>query len=426
VTERLFWLVKLRWIAAAGVVLTVFIADHILGIRLPAYILYSAILFLASYNLLIYIILVSINKRKVELSVYSDWLANLQISLDLLILAVCIHFSGGIENLFIFYFIFHAIIASILLSRRAAFLQATFTVFLFLLIVSLEYLGIMPHYPLSGFITAVLYNNLLYVVEISFVFISTIYIAVYMATSVANRLKTVNQLLKEKDRIKSEYVLRVTHDIKEHLSAIQGCIDPVASEICGPLAEQQKNLLNRASRRTLKLLFFVRALLDITKLKLTRELKAEVLHLSDIIEPLLEDARVRAHEKNVAFEVVLPEFLGCINGVGIYLEAALSNLLVNACKYTLAGGKITFVVEDQGDNYQIKIIDTGIGIPKDDLPCIFEEFHRAKNAQAIEKMGTGLGLAMSKEVVEMHQGKIWVESREGEGTTFFVSLPKRT
>jgi len=261
---------------------------------------------------------------------------------------------------------------------------------------------------------------------VSFVFISTIYIAVYMATSVANRLKTVNQLLKEKDRIKSEYVLRVTHDIKEHLSAIQGCIDPVASEICGPLAEQQKNLLNRASRRTLKLLFFVRALLDITKLKLTRELKAEVLHLSDIIEPLLEDARVRAHEKNVAFEVVLPEFLGCINGVGIYLEAALSNLLVNACKYTLAGGKITFVVEDQGDNYQIKIIDTGIGIPKDDLPCIFEEFHRAKNAQAIEKMGTGLGLAMSKEVVEMHQGKIWVESREGEGTTFFVSLPKRT
>jgi len=140
-------------------------------------------------------------------------------------------------------------------------------------VIALEYFGVIPHYHLNGFISEAAYKNPLYVSGIYFVFVSTIYIACYMATSISLRLRLkeknleeANKLLLEKDRAKSEYVLRVSHDIKEHLAAIEGCIDPVTEGITGKLNDRQTDLLKRASIRTDKLLSFVRALLEISRI----------------------------------------------------------------------------------------------------------------------------------------------------------------
>ena len=233
--ERIRWLIRLRWMAVAGVVFAGFFVNQILGIPIPVMHIYAVASFLGAYNLVFLAYLGKMRDGRIaNFYTLANRIANLQISLDLFCLAALIHFSGGIENPFLFYFTFHIIIASILLTRKASFLQATFAVFLFCFIVLLEYKGVIPHYCLQKFVPYTLHENLLYIFGVSFVFISTLYIAVYMASAVSLRLRErerslekANELLREKDRIKSEYVLRVTHDIKEHLSAIQSCIAPV-------------------------------------------------------------------------------------------------------------------------------------------------------------------------------------------------------
>ena len=188
--------------------------------------------------------------------------------------------------------------------------------------------------------------------------------------------------------------------------------------------EKQKNLLKRSKERSEKLLFFVDALLEITKIKLTRELKMEEFSFSDSVRAISEDMTTRAKNKNINFEINIDSSIDKIKGVRIYIEEAISNLLANSIKYTPQGGEVGLEVGDRGNNLLIKIKDTGIGIPKDELAHIFDEFYRARNARKIESKGTGLGLSITRQIIEMHKGKIWVESEEGKGTKFYIELPK--
>jgi two-component system phosphate regulon sensor histidine kinase PhoR len=111
-------------------------------------------------------------------------------------------------------------------------------------------------------------------------------------------------------------------------------------------------------------------------------------------------------------------------GVEDGLERLFLNLVSNAVKYTPAGGSVLVKLWGEDDQIKAEVSDTGIGIPEEALPRIFSEFYRAKNAKALEMEGTGLGLALAKDVVEQHGGQISVESAVGEGTTFYVTLPK--
>jgi signal transduction histidine kinase len=430
--ERNWWLIKLRWIAVAGVILTVFLADKILGVSLSVLPLYSTAVVLGAYNLLLFICLNALKRKPAEhIPAISNRLTNTQISLDLSTLTILIHFSGGIENPFIFYFIFHMIIASTSLSLRASFLQATFAVFLFCSMVVLEYFGILHHYHLGGFVTHDLYNNYVYIAGVSFVFLSTLYIAVYMATSIASKLrerernlKEANELLNQKDRLKNEYVMRVTHDIKEHLAAIQSCIDPVTRGITGSLNEKQMNLLKRAARRVEKLIFFVKALLEVTRIKLSKQIEVKSFIFKDMLSDAVAHIASKAKVKNISINYFVESDIGTIKGAREYIQEAILNLLANSVKYTPQDGKIDIIVKDKDDSILIQIKDTGIGIPKDELPKVFDEFYRGSNAKDIERDGTGLGLSISKQIIERHNGNIWVESKESKGSTFSIVLPK--
>jgi signal transduction histidine kinase len=431
--ERVYWLIRLRWVAAAGVLSVAFLLPRIFHNRLflntaP---IYGTAVFLTFYNAVLFLILSFRNKKKLAFSErWVNLFANVQICIDLTCLSFLIHFSGGIENPFIFYFIFHMIFASILLTRRASFFQATYAVLLFSLLVLSESSGILPHYCLQAIYSYPLHENVFYVMGVSFVFISTLYITVFLATSISAQLHerekslaAVNKLLREKDKIKSEYVLRVTHDIRQDLAAIQSCIEPVTMGITGPLSSAQEDLLGRAIGRSMQLIVYVDALLDITKLKLTEQLKMESVSLTELVRSISGQIGELARNRQLSFEFKMDDAPIMICGVGVYLEEALLNLLKNSLKYTLAGGKILFEVTASGGRISIRIEDTGIGIPTADLPHIFEEFYRASNAKSREKKGTGLGLSITKQIVEMHHGKIEVESTLGKGTIFRLSFP---
>ncbi|MBI5555418.1 MAG: HAMP domain-containing histidine kinase [Elusimicrobia bacterium] len=430
--ERLSWLINLRWLALGGVVITIIFSHSVLRLNLPLFSLGLITAILGIYNLLFYLCLPRVTPETTsELYARASRSANWQIAADLIALATLIHFSGGIENPFIFYFIFHMIIASSLLSRRASFRQATFAVTLFFLVAFLEYYGILAHYGLGRFITNDQYQNAIYITGVAVVFTTTLYIAVYLATSITTRLRQrerileeTNELLKEKDRVKSEYVLRVTHDIKEHLAAIQGCLEPVIIGLAGELNPPQFDLIQRATLRTGKLTQFVKALLEITRIKLSQEFRMEYFPIKEAVDNALSFISLKAENKDIKITTHIDPQVDKIRGAKEYIQEVMVNLLANSVKYTPRHGRIELTIIDRGNEILLAVKDTGIGIPKEELSMIFEEFHRADNAKAVERDGTGLGLSLVKQIVEGHNGTVWVESEEGKGSAFFVTLPK--
>ena len=237
-------------------------------------------------------------------------------------------------------------------------------------------------------------------------------------------LKEANAQLLEKDRIKDEYVLRVTHDIKGHLGAIQSCLSLATNGTLGTLAPQQLEVVGRAFQRTLQLTGFVKDLLNLTRMRLSGRTHSEAFAVADCISKSLANIAEKAGEKKIAVtsEVELDGY--DIVGDEVSFTEMLTNLLFNAVTYTPENRSVTLDGRCQDEWIQIQISDTGIGIPADEVGHVFDEFFRATNARRSEKDGTGLGLAIVKQIVERHGGKITVSSREGEGTTFCVVVPK--
>lgn len=430
--KRAYWLIKLRWIAIACVVVGTYVCRKVLAIEMQNLALYGIAILLALYNMIVLLLLNRLTKGSNNVPHAAvKKIINFQISADLLILTVLLHFSGGIENPFVFYFVFHMIIASILLSTRDSYLQATFAVLLFGFLVLLEYQQLIPHYCLTGFVLHCLHRDGLYVLGTYFVFTTALFLAVYMASYIAVRLKRAEQsyrqaniLLEEKDRIKDEYVLRVTHDIKAHLATIQSCLDVVTSGLLGPLDEQPADFINRAHTRTVKLAHFVKTLLKLTQMRLSNELEMDVFSLRDAIHNAVATVKTKAEDKSIALNCNIDPSVDRFFGNQFSIEEMVTNLLLNAIKYTPANGNVEVGAKNHEDCVLVEIADTGIGIPQEEQPKIFGEFYRATNAKEVEKDGTGLGLSIVKHIIERHGGQIQVESKEGCGTTFRLILPR--
>ncbi|MFB0552791.1 MAG: sensor histidine kinase [Phycisphaerae bacterium] len=430
--KRAYWLIKLRWAAILFVGAATYVSQNFLDIELQDVALYAIAILLAVYNVTVLFLLNHFAKRGNEVPHAAvKKIINFQISADLLILTVLLHFSGGIENPFVFYFIFHMIIASILLSVWESFLQATFAVLLFSLLILLEYLQLIPHYCLRGFAPYCLHRDNLYILGTLFVFTTAIYLAVYMASYIAVRLKRAEQaykqaniLLQEKDRIKDEYVLRVTHDIKAHIATIQSCLGLIVNKVVGPLDDKPAEFINRAYTRTIKLKNFVETLLKLTQMRLSDKFEMDVFSLRDTVQNAVAAVRTKAEDKSITLNCDVESSVDKIIGNQFSIEEVTANLLLNAIKYTPENGTITLSAKNGNDCTVVEIADTGIGIPVDELGEVFDEFFRARNARKAEKDGTGLGLSIAKYIVERHGGKIWVDSIENIGTKFWITLPK--
>jgi signal transduction histidine kinase len=403
-----------------------------MGVSLPVSALYIITGGLLVYNFILY-----------DLLRYCTWedrepspraigrIVTFQISADLFILATILHFSGGIENPFVFFFVFHMILASILRSKLQSYLQATLAVGLFGGLVVLEAAGVLRHYELTNFAGHGLYKNSTFIFGFLFVFTITLYLVVYMTTSISEQLRKqqdsreqANTLLKEKDHVKNEYVLRLTHDIKGHLAAIESLMNIIDDEITGPLNPKQKDLVERAYRRTTKCMDFVTALLKLTRMKLTGQLEMSNFSLKNCVFDAIAAVQSGAKDKAIDLNYEIDPSVDEIYGEAVLIEETFMNLLMNAVNYTPQGGRVRLTVKDQGQSVLIRVADTGIGVPEEDLTKIFEEFYRADNARAVERDGTGLGLSFAKQVIERHGGRVWVENNPDGGSTFSFVLPK--
>jgi len=430
--QRAYWLIRLRWIAIAATCITIFTAHNVLGVSVQHVQLYCVTAALALENLVSLLLLKRTLTGKAEkVFITVGRIVDFQISVDLVALAVLLHYSGGIENPFIVYFIFHMVIASILLSAWESYLQATLAVLLITFLALLEYRGIIPHYCLKGFVAYDFHDNGLHLLVIVGVLASMLYLVVYMTSNIAAQLRKqeeayrqANIQLKQKDRIKDEYVSRVTHDIKGHLAAIQSCLDVVVSKSAGILNDKQANFIGRAHSRTKKLAYFVRTLLELTQMRLSRNLAMDLFSLKNTIYSAVAATRARANDKSIHLSCDIEPGVEKIFGNRFSIEEVITNLLLNAIKYTPENGTVTVGARDEKDCVLVAVSDSGIGIPEDEKDKVFDEFYRASNAKELKKDGTGLGLSIVKQIVERHGGRIWVESIENYGTTFWFALSK--
>lgn len=428
--KRAYWLIKLRWMAIAGVCLATFFAHNIMGVLVedvPLYCVAAALVLenIISLLLLKRIIRASSNNAPIKKII------NFQITADLVALTILLHYSGGIENPIIIYFVFHMIIASILLSVRESYLQATLAVFLISLLAVLEYKGIIPHHCLEGFVTCNMPQGIFYVLGHVFILATTLYLVVYMTSSISIQLRNqeeayrqANIQLQQKDRIKDEYVLQLTHDIKGHLAAIQSCLSVLANGIAGPLSEQQADFVSRTHDRTKKLTKFVKALLRLTEMRLSDKFEMDFFSLKDTVSSDIESVKIKAENKNITLSSSIEPTVDKVFGNQFSIEETITNLLLNSIKYTPTNGTVQVQVKDNGETVLVEISDTGIGIPANEIDKVFDEFFRASNARRVERDGTGLGLSIAKQTIQRHGGHIWVESQEGKWTKISFTLPK--
>lgn len=194
----------------------------------------------------------------------------------------------------------------------------------------------------------------------------------------------------------------------------------------GEISEKSREMLARAEQRSRYLLQFVKDLLDLSKIRAIKEIEKKSISLSEIINKVVEQLKPKAERKHLVLSVEDSVSPPIIFANADAIEQLLTNLIDNAIKYTPWGGKVTLECGPSTVDcfFQGSVVDTGIGIPKEDLPHIFEDFYRAKNAEQFEKDGTGLGLSIVKQIIEAHNGKIWVESQVGKGSKFMFILPK--
>ncbi len=580
--STLGWLISLRWVGGIGVLLATWFALNILALPLPALPLYALGLGVLAYNALYWWRLRRLNAQPSTPTTTYQWFARVQIGVDWLAMTLLVYCTGGIESPMLLFFLFHIIIASLLLPHDRGLLFVTLAPILVGSVALLEYLGILPH---VNVFEPARYDDLLYIASRLVFFTAACYTMAYLSTTVARRLRrredelaglylsvqattstldlpevlnrlaeataqalsckaaairlldrtgshlelggsyglseaykdkapievararidqealsgktvlvaeaasddrlrypekvsaegiksilsapligksgpigvlrayagTANRfgpddaeflsaisaqgtvaienaraylLLEELDKSKSQFVRIVTHELRSPVQVTLSLLNVLDQGYVGDLSEKQADLVNRARRRIEFLQTLIDDLLDLAagKADVLATTERGLVSLTGVLQEVRDRYEAQAQEKGLGLHLDCPDEALNVWGDKSELDRVLNNLANNAVKYTQEG-EVRLAAERNDGQARIVVSDTGIGVPQDALPELFQEFFRAKNAKALEKSGTGLGLSIVKDLVERYGGEIQVDSAEGQGTTFTLSLP---
>ncbi len=232
----------------------------------------------------------------------------------------------------------------------------------------------------------------------------------------------------EVDRLKSEFVATVSHELRTPMTSIKGYVEILLMGAAGDLSEQQIHFLNVVKKNTERLSVLVNDLLDISQIESGRvRLSLVPLNLEQIAENALEDfqLRIKDGERIVHVDNAFEPHLPLVQADPDKIRRVFDNLLENAYLYNLEDGHIRLSIKRSGMELQVNVEDSGIGINPIDKTLVFERFYRGENSLTLGVAGTGLGLSIVKSMIEMHGGRIWVESSgiPGQGCIFSFALP---
>ena len=239
-------------------------------------------------------------------------------------------------------------------------------------------------------------------------------------------LNEANARLRELAEMREEFLALTTHDLRSPLTVISGVISFFTSGRLGELSPEQKNMVGMMERNTQNLIELVNDLLDAAKLESgSLQLELADVDLAALVHEITEPFAQLAREKNLTLaQEAISADLPAVRADRAKLRRVIVNLLSNALKFTPKGGRVSVVVERAGDErVRVAVADTGVGIAPDDLPILFDKYEQARHRATRGEKGTGLGLYITRQLVELHGGEIRVESEVGRGSTFTVTLP---
>lgn len=445
--ERIDWLIRLRWLAILGTG-----AAFVLGwIWFPG-VLSPLPLVIVTLVIVLYNIQFSFYARSLKLGYsgtrrlrYATRFAILQIVFDLLALAALIHFSGGVENPMALFFVFHTIIASVLLPRNISFVMATLGAVLFAAIAGLEYAGLLPHYHLPLLGETELYKHPPYLLTVVGVMALTLWLVAYLTSSISVKLRersrelvqshqatlakgreleAVNERLKRLDAERTRFLTLVTHELRAPINTIHTCVELALAGYASP--ERVHDILERIERRTTELSELISDLLRLARAReeVIRDERRGIVEAAAVLQSVVQLMKAEADSKDLFLSVDIDPDLAPVQANPDRLKLVWTNLLSNAIKYTEPGGIVGVTLKQTPDEVVGTVRDTGIGIPREDLGRVFEEFYRTENARAVSPVGTGVGLSIVRRIIENWGGKVWVESELGLGSKFIFSLPR--
>lgn len=423
------WYIKLRWIACIGVFITLLYVNRLLTYNLPYEILYilNGLIVFVNFALSIYYsIFRNKNLNRKEMILFF----NIQIACDYILLFFIIYFTGFVNNPFIYYFVFHIMLTSFIFSSK------TVTIYVASLVSALvgvslgEYFNIIPHYPFLMESLAQ-YRNILFIRLLALC--STLIISAYLILKIKEKIEEKGKQVevelnkyKNLDKIKSNFILQVTHELRGPVAALKGFHDMLLRGVVKTSDRKVIEVLKKANRRTENLLTMIDEMLDYAYMKTGEEIKLKLqdLSLKNIIDENIETFQSFADDKNIKL------VSNCNRGIKIksnrdLLNIILNNLISNAIKYSPPHTSVTINAEEENNHVHLLVKDEGIGIEPNELDKIFEEFYRTRKAMEIEKDGTGLGLPIVKKATEALRGKITVYSEVNRGTTFHLYFPKK-
>ena len=444
-SQQVRWLISLRWIAGTCVVIFVLAGKAFFNlepITIPLLLGFATLL----YNVIFLIItnyFCEREKKSTPCMRRRLVIINSLIFLDLVVLGALVYFTGGITNPLLFFFVFHMVISSILLSRRNAYLWAIFTIVMESALFYLEHHHHIPSWHFFPFYPAGLVNSGAYVFLTALAFSVTLLITVYFATTIVrpirkrqldltelqkdlhkqkDELELKNKELQELDHSKTEFLYRVEHELKAPIGALQSLLSVVSRGYSSVSDEKKKEFLARAARRVSTMKELVTDLLSLSRVsERSFHLELETLRLESLTKEVIDELAVYASRKGIKIKSHFAEPLPEIRADKQAMLEVARNLIHNAVKYSFQG-EVNVALIAQGNQVVFRVEDNGIGISEEDIGNIFKEFYRTANARAFEE-GTGLGLSLVKYLIEQHGGTISVSSQLDRGTTFTVMLP---
>lgn len=440
---RLLWFIRLRWIFGVSLlVLGLFFTWQPFA-QVRGLLIATLGMVILLYNTIFWLLEHRFGRRHPERQAESaPRAAAIQIVCDLLILTAVLNCAGGIENPFFAYYIFHVVIATLLLPSRWVFALTGLAIVLLVVLAFGEMNGWLPH---AGIFDSHRrhHQDPFFVAALLAAFASALLIAVYLGTSIAAQLRArerdvirlqeelaeharqleqVNTALQRADEEKNRFLRKVSHDLKAPLGAQQTLLRLVLyqfDDMNGP-----RRHVERAIARGDELLALLNDLLLLSRTQVvTRRNERVWTDPLKQLMPILENQAIHARAKGLRWQVETKDPLPSLCVYPDDLVTVTENLLSNAIKYTPAGGSIRVSLAGTNESLVIEVQDTGMGIDPADMPHVGQEFFRTSQAKASGAPGTGLGLAIVRSVIEAMNGRIDLRSTPGQGTFVTVTLP---
>jgi signal transduction histidine kinase len=415
-------LIRLRWIAGFSILAGTLVARVGFDIHLQILpLLLTGLIVLAYNSLLFYICRTQCDSPR------SAWrIAWGQIILDWIAMTALVHFTGGITSPALIYFVIHAAFSGMILlpwqTRSLSILAITIIAWLGFF----ERWGTLPHVVIPGLgLDGHLYQDRTYIAAVLFFFGTTVIALSELVSAKAQVLRQHEAHIQQLYDARSTFMHVATHELRAPTAAGLSLVRNIEAGYVGELNPQQAALIHRVAERLEGLSTLID---DLLTLAASREAHAahaplEPVEVRQVVQRMVEREMPNADQKQIQITLDLDEREGVVMAAEDGLEIIFGNLLNNAIKYTPNCGQVIARYRIDAAQTDVTIIDTGIGIPANDLPQIFGEFFRAKNAKAAQITGSGIGLSIVRTLVDRYHGEVSISSKEGTGTTVIVSFP---